>query len=323
MGHENVVPPEMVARQPQGYLEWDTTGVGPHWGALKTPCQTPGAVYDTHIAPTEISVDVKLPEAWDLTESEADELEKNIHNVMELALAPHFKGRDASVTIESDMWDPLTCEHCGGPMSEPKAVPSLGAQPVWMNHCTQCHRSRTVPANYPLLRQQQEMMPQYPQMLQDVAPDRPWVYASSGAIPSQISASEADNHDMNTPEQRLARWQWGEFRASEATESVRTATDRPYEAQVWHANERAFSTPVRTPFWTTTDEEEAKGTGKTVHPVQVRFRQPAHFFGELPDGWEDLTKANDGIVVHRPGGSWAIALDPGTVVPGHLSDSTL
>jgi len=73
--------------------EWNTNGL--HWrkvkvAALETECQTPGAVYDTEIGPKDVKVDVKLPGELDLDEDQAELLEKNLHNVVELALAPHF-----------------------------------------------------------------------------------------------------------------------------------------------------------------------------------------------------------------------------------------
>lgn len=58
--------------------------------ALETECQTPGAIYDTEIGPKDVKVDVKLPGELDLDEDQAELLEKNLHNVVELALAPHF-----------------------------------------------------------------------------------------------------------------------------------------------------------------------------------------------------------------------------------------
>lgn len=59
--------------------------------AIKTECQTPGAVYQTDISEDSLTLVVKLPMELDLTEDEAKLLESNIHNAMELVLAPYFK----------------------------------------------------------------------------------------------------------------------------------------------------------------------------------------------------------------------------------------
>lgn len=107
-------------------------------------------------------------------------------------------------------------------------------------------------------------------------------------------------------------------------------------------NGRGILGPVRTPFWTTSFDQEAlgfaggKGFEGNVHPVSVRFHNPAHYFAYVNWGPESLEDARqrgaDGVVVHYPADErdtsdpyparqWAIALDPGTVVPGHLKDS--
>jgi len=78
--------------------EWDVKAPGWHKvkvSALETECQTPDAVYDTEITPKDVKVDVKLPHELDLDEGQAELLEKNLHNVVELVLAPHFK--DANI----------------------------------------------------------------------------------------------------------------------------------------------------------------------------------------------------------------------------------
>lgn len=59
--------------------------------ALKTKCQTEGAIYQTDISEKNISINIKIPFKLELDESEAKLLEANIHNVLELVLAPYFK----------------------------------------------------------------------------------------------------------------------------------------------------------------------------------------------------------------------------------------
>jgi ssDNA-binding Zn-finger/Zn-ribbon topoisomerase 1 len=68
----------------------DDLDLGPvRQGAQETKCQTPGAIYDTHINDKGVSVKVDLP--LDLSEDEAELLEANLHNAVELVLAPHSK----------------------------------------------------------------------------------------------------------------------------------------------------------------------------------------------------------------------------------------
>lgn len=56
--------------------------------ARKTPCQTDGAIYGILISSNKITVTVECPF---IVESSKGLLEANIHNVMELALAPLFQ----------------------------------------------------------------------------------------------------------------------------------------------------------------------------------------------------------------------------------------
>lgn len=116
---------------------------------------------------------------------------------------------------------------------------------------------------------------------------------------------------------------------------------KPWEAKMFHGkpSSRGIMGPVRSPFWTTSFEDEAHGfagDGGSVHPVSVRFHNPIHYFANVnwgPGSLEDARqRGGDGAVVHWPADerdpsdpyparTWAIALDPGTVVPGHLKDS--
>lgn len=81
-------------------------------------------------------------------------------------LAPH----------QAASWDPLTCEHCGSPMTEPKMVGNK-----YMNHCTRCGSWREVPVNYPVLQQQrqEEAISPYPDLLRSVGPERAWMTSSA------------------------------------------------------------------------------------------------------------------------------------------------
>jgi hypothetical protein len=58
--------------------------------ALKTSCQTPDANFSIEIGKDSIKCEVKLPFDLDLSEKEAEDLEKNIHNSLETVLAKYF-----------------------------------------------------------------------------------------------------------------------------------------------------------------------------------------------------------------------------------------
>ena len=58
--------------------------------ANATPCQTPGAQFHTHITENGFNVLVALPQPLRLTTAEAELLETNIHNALELVLARYF-----------------------------------------------------------------------------------------------------------------------------------------------------------------------------------------------------------------------------------------
>lgn len=99
------------------------------------------------------------------------------------------------------------------------------------------------------------------------------------------------------------------------------ATDaNHYEAKMYHGSGKGLLREIKTPFVTTDQPTDHP----VSHPVSITFRRPAHHFAPVltPEMIDAYTAAgHDGVVAHRPGGStWAIALDPGTVVPGHEHD---
>lgn len=61
--------------------------------AQRTECQTPGARFHTRITGTSVEVSVDLPRQLDLDASKARLLERNLHNAVELVLAPYFAAR--------------------------------------------------------------------------------------------------------------------------------------------------------------------------------------------------------------------------------------
>lgn len=58
--------------------------------AISTQCQTPDAVYHTNVWQDRVSITVDLPHDLGITAKEAQTLETNMHNAMELVLAPYF-----------------------------------------------------------------------------------------------------------------------------------------------------------------------------------------------------------------------------------------
>jgi hypothetical protein len=58
--------------------------------AVETDCMTDGANYTTVINSKMVSVSVKMPFNLILSEKEATQLQDNLHNAIELVLAPHF-----------------------------------------------------------------------------------------------------------------------------------------------------------------------------------------------------------------------------------------
>jgi hypothetical protein len=58
--------------------------------AEKTKCQTPGAVFHSSIQDYSVSCRVDLPIKLSLSNEQAKVLDANIHNALELVLAPYF-----------------------------------------------------------------------------------------------------------------------------------------------------------------------------------------------------------------------------------------
>lgn len=58
--------------------------------AVETPCQTSGAIFHTHISSDKITVTVDLGKVINLTDESAELLEANLHNALELVLAPYY-----------------------------------------------------------------------------------------------------------------------------------------------------------------------------------------------------------------------------------------
>jgi hypothetical protein len=58
--------------------------------AQETKCQTPDVVYNISISDEKISITLDLPKSLQLDEEEAELLESNIHNSLEIVLSKYF-----------------------------------------------------------------------------------------------------------------------------------------------------------------------------------------------------------------------------------------
>jgi len=59
--------------------------------AIETECQTPDTKYKIKIKDKYVLVKIELPKELDLSDKEAELLEYNIHNSMELVFSKYFK----------------------------------------------------------------------------------------------------------------------------------------------------------------------------------------------------------------------------------------
>jgi hypothetical protein len=58
--------------------------------AVTTACQTPGANISTHISPRGVTLHVEFGRWINLDENEAELLESNLHNAVEMVLAKYY-----------------------------------------------------------------------------------------------------------------------------------------------------------------------------------------------------------------------------------------
>lgn len=61
--------------------------------AHETVCQTPGTQYHIRVSSRRIAVQIDLPIDLNLGDGQAELLEANLHNAIELVLAPYFAGK--------------------------------------------------------------------------------------------------------------------------------------------------------------------------------------------------------------------------------------
>lgn len=62
--------------------------------AQETKCQTPDVVYNIDISDEKISITLDLPKSLRLDMEEAELLETNIHNSLEIVLAKYFTNEE-------------------------------------------------------------------------------------------------------------------------------------------------------------------------------------------------------------------------------------
>jgi hypothetical protein len=176
--------------------------------------------------------------------------------------------------------------------------------------------------------------------------------AYNGHIPPEAVSlwQPGDEARPETPEAAHAGWDLSQDPGAPGTSApmqVAAATDaNHFEAKMFHGNPNGLlrGSP-RVPFWMTDHEQEAKDYGGVsdpddpwapdspgvVHPFSVRFKDPLHLFGPAWGGapmvQDAQQRGHDGIVVHFPDNSdpsaplparqWGLALDPGSITPGH------
>lgn len=58
--------------------------------AIESPCQTPGTVYETNVSAGEVSVTLTFEHPLSLTGDQIAVLKVNLHNALELVMAPFF-----------------------------------------------------------------------------------------------------------------------------------------------------------------------------------------------------------------------------------------
>jgi hypothetical protein len=90
--------------------------------ALETNCLTDGCIYHTHIEPSHIEVVVDLPTELDLTDEQAYEVEKLLHNQVELVIA--FALQRSRENKIKEMWK--ECPHCLWMSTEVHECPKCG-----------------------------------------------------------------------------------------------------------------------------------------------------------------------------------------------------
>lgn len=103
----------------------------PITSAHETPCQTPGAVYDTSITDSSVTLSVELPGTLDLDEDAAKHLEDNLHNAVELVLATQWGDIQAlgAKTLSNPSRQPVTQARTHEESASTSAEESQGGSP--------------------------------------------------------------------------------------------------------------------------------------------------------------------------------------------------
>jgi hypothetical protein len=162
--------------------------------------------------------------------------------------------------------------------------------------------------------------------------------AYNGHIPPEAVSlwQPGDEARPETPEAAHAGWDLSQDPGAPGTSApmqVAAGTDsNHFEAKMYHGSEKGMlrGSP-HIPLFMTDHQPEAIRKENIAHPMSVRFKNPVHYFADsatgttsAPTDWleQAMNNGNDGVVVHHnqgalPKRTWGIALDPGTVVPGH------
>ena len=82
--------------------------------AIMSKCQTPGAMFHTEIGPFRVACAVDCPPGVlaDLSADDARTLEVNLHNALELVLAPYFRSAPTFCGCGDHHPHPEGATHC-------------------------------------------------------------------------------------------------------------------------------------------------------------------------------------------------------------------
>lgn len=141
--------------------------------------------------------------------------------------------------------------------------------------------------------------------------------AHNGHIPpSAISLASPEEFDSWKP-QEPAHAGWDLTQDPGAPVLAKTDANH-FEARMFHHSDKGLLREIKPPFLVS----DQKHPTLVNHEVSITFRHPFHVFVPLMQAHVDAAQdlGADGIVSHTPQGMQALALDPGTVVPGHEHD---
>lgn len=205
-------------------------GRQPFLGALETPCQTPGAMYDTHIGDHSVGIDVELPNGMGLDEQQAELVENQMHNVMELVLEPYFHHEASSgdwhnsdglspEATGSQLYDHISTEHPHFPVRLEALNRSL--RPMWdseymrdlldQQHADDHSRNGECGAHEASLHHKPFHEMSAEEFEAHPGPGHRWVYHASESPDSFTDGVHMDRVPNNLARQRFERGEYAEY----------------------------------------------------------------------------------------------------------------